>query len=289
MPNGNEEDLDELGQDYRPPDQPPIGPVAPPPTQLPPTVAPAVRPPGVPIPPEAMVGGIMSRLATQYRNEQLPMETAQRAVSAALKFQAIRGYQQDINAGMSTADALAKWAPMMFTSQGAGTLGQAAQMVHYARPTVQRPINVGGVAYHWDPTTGTMTGLTPGRPAAQPRVNPLDAQEFRQNLTEISGLQKELDAEPSGPEADDKRNKINYIRQRNREIYAKSQAPAAPAAPAPAIPPRPAVAAPGARPAAPVAAPARAATPKVTSKADYDRLPSGTIYIGKDGRRYRKP
>lgn len=286
MPNGDDQFTDDLGQDYREPDQPPVGIVAPPPAPMAAPAAPAVAPPGTPIPPEAMVGSIMSRLATQYRNEPLPLDQAQRAVSAALKFQAIRGYQQDINGGMSTADALAKWAPMMFTMQGAGTLGQAAQLVHYARPTVQRPINVGGVAYDLNPITRAMTPLTPARAPTAPRVNQLDLEEARQNLRDISALQKELDAEPSGPEADDKRNKINFLKQRNNEIQTRSQAPA----PAPAGRPAPAVAVPPGRPAAPaVAAPAQAAPPTVRTKADYDRLRSGTIYIGKNGRRYRKP
>lgn len=42
----------------------------------------------------------------------------------------------------------------------------------------------------------------------------------------------------------------------------------------------------GGKPAAPAAA---AKEPTVTSKAEYDKLPAGAIYIGKDGRRYRKP
>lgn len=33
----------------------------------------------------------------------------------------------------------------------------------------------------------------------------------------------------------------------------------------------------------------RSAEPMVKSKAEFDKLPSGTVYIGKDGQRYRKP
>lgn len=46
--------------------------------------------------------------------------------------------------------------------------------------------------------------------------------------------------------------------------------------------------APKAQPAAASEQPA-AKEPTVTTKSDYDKLESGTIYIGKDGRRYRKP
>lgn len=49
---------------------------------------------------------------------------------------------------------------------------------------------------------------------------------------------------------------------------------AAPAAPAPVTP---------------VVEPPTAAPKKITSKAEFNALPSGSIYIGKDGKRYRKP
>lgn len=35
--------------------------------------------------------------------------------------------------------------------------------------------------------------------------------------------------------------------------------------------------------------PSAATPPTITSKADFDALPSGTVYIGKDGKRYKKP
>lgn len=49
----------------------------------------------------------------------MPMREAERAVSAAIQFQGMRGYQQSLQAGESAETALARWAPLMFYSHPA--------------------------------------------------------------------------------------------------------------------------------------------------------------------------
>lgn len=51
--------------------------------------------------------------------QSMPMREAERAVSAAIQFQGMRGYQQSLQAGESAETALARWAPLMFYSHPA--------------------------------------------------------------------------------------------------------------------------------------------------------------------------
>lgn len=44
----------------------------------------------------------------------LPVDEAIKAVEAATRYQAQRGYQQDLQSGMNAAQAFAKWGPMLF-------------------------------------------------------------------------------------------------------------------------------------------------------------------------------
>jgi hypothetical protein len=46
--------------------------------------------------------------------KQLPVDQALKAVDAATKFVAQRGYMKDINSGQNSAQAFAKWGPMLF-------------------------------------------------------------------------------------------------------------------------------------------------------------------------------
>lgn len=65
-------------------------------------------------------GEYWQRFQQAYRN--LPLEQAQQAISAAVKYQGMRGYQRDIESGNVTAEqALAKWAPMIFVDQKGGS------------------------------------------------------------------------------------------------------------------------------------------------------------------------
>lgn len=152
---------DDLGQDYREPS------IAAPTTAAAPVQVPVAAPGRVPVtspflsPEEAQQRTVMRRL--QAGVSDLPLAEAEQAVSTAIKFQAVRGYQKDLQEGKSSAEALARWAPLMFTQPKAGTLGQAASMVRAQAPT-EKYMDIGGVGYEF--RGGKATALTP------PKVTP---------------------------------------------------------------------------------------------------------------------
>lgn len=60
-----------------------------------------------------------------------PVDQAQKAINAAIQYQSQRGYNQDLQSGMSPDQALAKWAPLML---GKGGLTGAASMIRATQP-----------------------------------------------------------------------------------------------------------------------------------------------------------
>lgn len=246
----DQEDLDQdqelLGQDFREPAPPPVASAAPQPVpqrapiQAPPPVAPAIAPPvaapgAVPVrspfltPEEAEDQAAMRR--AQYAIQDLPIDQAEKALTSALKFQAIRGYQRDLAAGKSAADALSRWAPIMFSQPKAGTLGQAAAMVRASRPAQPKVMNVGGVAYEIGP--GRATALTPPAPkilsvggtayefgpggarqltpakVTSPRANQFDLQQHASLMRQIQAIEKDLATTP----VEDRGDMIREIRR----------------------------------------------------------------------------
>lgn len=67
-----------------------------------------------------------------YRD--LPLKDAEMAIGAATRYQGTRGYQRDIANGVPADTALAKWAPMMFSTAKGSQLSGAAAMVKNMRP-----------------------------------------------------------------------------------------------------------------------------------------------------------
>lgn len=123
---------------------------------------------------EADQRAVMRRL--QYGIADLPLAEAEQAVSTALKFQAVRGYQKDLQEGKSASEALARWAPIMFTQPKAATLGQAASLIRAQAPT-EKYMDIGGVGYMMKggKATPLTTKVTPPKPVPlQMPVNPDD-------------------------------------------------------------------------------------------------------------------
>lgn len=166
----DDEEVDQ-GQDYRQPDvvAPPVQ-VAAPVAVAAPGAAPIVPPRFQPAPgydPQA------TAMDDRYRamvNSGTPIAEAEQAVATAMKYQAIRGYQRDLAAGVSASDALAKWAPTMFAGPKQSTLGHAASLVRATRPSPEKYMDVGGVAYQLQ--GGKATPLTPPK-AIKPKTIPL--------------------------------------------------------------------------------------------------------------------
>jgi len=189
----------------------------------------------------------------QQQLSNMPIDQAAAAYSAALKFQAVRGYQDDLKSGKAPAEALAKWAPMMFTAPKEGTLAGAASMMRASQPMVR---NAGGQLFRIGPT-GTANPISPGRPAPVTRPSQFDLQEHKSYIDRMRAIEKELDDDPNDPEADQKRQQLRYLQTQAEGVRKRS-----------AVAPTP---------------------QKISTKQEYDLLPSGAIYIGKNGRRYRKP
>lgn len=254
MPNGIDYDTEDLGQDYReppivaPPVSAPVRPVITAPSA--PTVAPSAQTSPFLSPADAAQQETMRRL--QYQVRDLPLAEAEQAVSTALKFQAIRGYQKDLQNGVSAPEALTRWAPIMFSQPKAGTLGQAASLVRAGTPQ-EKYMDIGGVGY-WV-KGGKATPLTPPKaPPVKPisltvptdpndpfggRVSiPLDKEDPLVKQTLERARRGPPPAEPEPPGLFER-------------IFGR-KTPAAPAAPAPAVVTPPAVTppAPPVRPAA---------------------------------------
>lgn len=166
MPNGYDE-TEDLGQDYREPSV--VAPVvaAPPRAAVAAPGGTAIAPPPAASPflspSQAAQQETMRRL--QYQVRDLPLAEAEQAVSTALKFQAIRGYQKDLQAGVTAPEALARWAPIMFSQPKAGTLGQAASMVRAGTPQ-EKYMDIGGVGYQMK--AGKAIPLTTKAPTVKP-------------------------------------------------------------------------------------------------------------------------
>jgi hypothetical protein len=153
-----------------------------------------------------------------------PASQAAAAVEAATRDQAMRGYQADIAAGKTPAEALAKWAPMLYTGPKGGNLGQAAGFIRATREVTPRPMNVGGQAWIYDQATRSMQPLTP---SPRGKADPFEMETYRSTLRDIQATQKDLDANPAALDADDKRRKLQYLRSQAAEIAARNRAPAA--------------------------------------------------------------
>lgn len=186
----------------------------------------------------------------------LPLDQAMQAYSAALKFQALRGYQQDLQSGKPAHEALAKWAPMMFTAPKEATLAGAASMMRASQPMVR---NAGGQLFRVD-AKGNAVPISPPKPAPVVKPSAFDVQEHKSYIDRVRALEKEIDDDPNGPEADAKRQEIRYYQSKANDVRTRFAPPAGTNQP-----------------------------PRISSKEDYDRLPPGAIYIGKNGRRYKKP
>lgn len=164
--------------------------------------APAPRP-SLPMSPAAAPGTVFSPDQQQSRAfwdrmrttmADVPLDQAESAINAALKFQAIRGYQKDLESGKSAAEALTKWAPLMFTAPKS-TLGQAAQMIKATRPPAPMIKGAGGQLYQVD-QSGNARPITPP-PTKQPRNDPFALADYHNILGQIKELQKDLDVTPA--------------------------------------------------------------------------------------------
>jgi hypothetical protein len=108
----------------------------------------------------------VAEMAQQYN---IPMAAAAAAIDSQLRFQAQRGYQKDLEAGMEATEAMAKWGPALFSTGARGRYGGMVQLPQ------RKFMNVGGRAYFVDPLTGTAKPVTPEVTPIQKQVQTPDA------------------------------------------------------------------------------------------------------------------
>jgi len=124
----------------------------------------------------------------------------------------MRGYQADLQAGKPPADALAKWAPLMFTAPKEATLGQAATMVRNVRPPAPVIRTANGQIFQ----VGT-NGAVPLTPPVtrHDSANQIDVLDYRDKLKEMDTLRASLAEDPN---AKDKPMKLRRMRALQDEL-----------------------------------------------------------------------
>lgn len=212
--------------------------IAPQPASIAPSAAPLMVAPGrtpiaspsgitLPSPAQAQAGEAMRR--TQFAVADMPLAQATAAVESAIRFQAQRGYQNDIQGGMAPAEAMAKWGPSLFGST-AGSAAAVSRAAIAARPQSRVLRGPGGQLFRVG-QTGQGEAITP--PAGTKPVAPASAvKQILSNqaaIRRLEGVTPENVADvPFTPEGD-------VLRSRNAELHRQIAPPppaAAPASPA---------------------------------------------------------
>jgi hypothetical protein len=164
-----------------------------------------------------------------YELQGQPLADAEQALSAALKFQAIRGYQKDLEGGKSASEALSRWAPMMFTAPKSSNLGNAAAMVRATRQPAPMVRSAGGQLYQVPPGGGSAAALTPA-PVRPPRTDPFALKAFELKLKQIEKLEGDLELEPAGKGRAEIQKRIEAAQREADAMRPNTTAPTAPAA-----------------------------------------------------------
>ena len=225
------DDLEQAPPPIPPEEVPPRSAVVAPPgsfqaaMRLPTTVSrtgPLVFPPPNP----AQLAPVQWTKAAQPVPEPPNLEQASAAVAAAIKAQALRGYQQDLQSGKSPAEALAKWAPSLYGSLPNTTAGQAASLIQATKQTPPRYMTSGNRIYQVGPQGAVP--LTPA-PVKAPVVknNQFDLNEQKSLLAGIRKTENEMADLPFGEDLDNKREHLAYLRQKEQEVRNRSGGSAA--------------------------------------------------------------
>lgn len=86
-----------------------------------------------PVAPPGGVGDMdWDMIERSYGN--LPIAEAQKAINAAMQYQAMRGYKSDLESGKPAAEALSRWMPLMIAKPGGGNLAGVASMIRATQP-----------------------------------------------------------------------------------------------------------------------------------------------------------
>jgi hypothetical protein len=244
--------------------------------------------------------------------QHLPVDEALRATEAATRFIGQRGYMRDIQSGANAAQAFAKWGPMLFR-QATGipeAIDRSVPTPITPQQLIQNRLNQAKFDAAQEAAKAKAIAATQMTPFQKASLEARNAElELRRKAAEAKPLPtdetvteeyqtKPVKAKPAQP-AQPASSGLGFLGigahpalpaveaveaqpaktiKQTRKLRSGEQGNFAPketqAAPTPVDLPNP-------------AQPQGAQT--VTTKAQYDALPSGAIYIGKDGKRYKKP
>lgn len=261
---------------------------------------PRARPPIQP--PEAFGGGVgMPSLDQVYQAafSKLPVEEAVQAVQAATKFMGQRLLAKAAQNGEPMDQA---WAKYGYLAVGGATGVPELLKIQAAREAAKRGTihQAGGGLYRIPQTGAAETLVPPNPPAPKLHVNSTTGEIIKENPGGKFEVLREGKEKPQTPdESVTEEYQLKAVKGQPARpassgflgIGAHPATPAVEAQPAKTIkktqklrvgqtPP----------PAADLPNPAQSKTQNtITTKEQYDALPSGTIYVGKDGKKYRKP
>lgn len=234
------------------------------------------------------------KMANQFRAQQ------EEAKSAAIRYQGQMEFQKLIAAGADASEALRQTAPKIFYQHPQGITAHLNKMMPPATPvplTTETLPGGGTVSGQFDPKTGMWHNVPlPKTTTATLPEKKTFLQQFEEkaNTAQISALSSQLAkavAEEDTVGAARIEAKIEALKEEGRALFDTT-----PKAPRPSMieanaPPRTAFGStltPAADIATPVPAITNAGPSKVTSQAEFEALPVGAIYIGMDGKRYKK-
>lgn len=245
-------------------------------------IAPPPAPPAPPPVPINYGGATLPDMGDAYQQtmQQVGVEKALQAIAASEQWMAQRGYQTDLQGGMSAATAFTKWAPLLFKS----STGMSEAMQLQQPPAQPTDLQKAQLAHTRAETTKLLAppSLTPHQTFEEAHTTRDQAnakkESFRETeagtkrrLKTLLDKRKELagEFEERTPQSADQQEVVKEGLAQLKGVDDEIEALSNPAAPA---------VAPGANP----------NHPQVKSKEERDALEPGTQYIGPDGQTYTK-
>lgn len=141
------------------------------------------------------------------------VDDATKAIQAAMQFQGMRGYQNDIASGMAPAEALARNAWSMFGARGGNGLSGIGALARAVTPQSPRMQNIHGVGYTFNNESGKWEPQTPNPPVKVPPPTK-EEQTYLENITKAQDADRKAEIEFRSTPTDDplwqeKRNGLN--------------------------------------------------------------------------------
>jgi hypothetical protein len=165
-------------------------------------------------------------MAQQQKND-VPFAQAEAAYHAALRFQAQRQYQQDLASGMAPSEALAKSAPLMFSTPKPQSLSGVASLIRATTPPAMTPYQADEMKFRREQAANKTVNIGP----SVDRMHKLEAQldkmaddqaAERVKSGQASDEEQAKKLPPYGPLADEKRAQLIALRNEVNKAQGRS-------------------------------------------------------------------